>query len=281
MKVKELVQYGEAVLKEAGIETYKSDVKVLITYVLNVLYSDYFMCLDKEATEEQNKLFQNVINKRKTLYPCQYITNSQEFMGLEFYVSEGVLIPRPETELLVEEAIKQSFDKSMRVLDLCCGSGCIGISYSILRKQKGYDDKVVLGDISPVAIEISTRNNNTYDAACDIVQTDLFSNISGRFNMIISNPPYIETEEIDKLMEDVKCFEPRLALDGLEDGLFFYREIISKAKNYFEDSGCLIFEIGYNQYEAVKALFEREGYHDIKLIKDYAGLDRIVLARYS
>lgn len=281
MKVRDLVKYGEEVLKSAGIDTYKSDVKILVTHALDIEYSKYFLCLENEVTMEQNDRFVQIIKKRAQFYPCQYITNSQDFMGITFYVEEGVLIPRPETELLVDEAIKQSSGYGQRVLDMCCGSGCIGISYKLLRRNKGFDDIVDLADISDTAIRVSGRNNNALNAGCNIIKTDLFGEIDKKYNIIISNPPYIMTEEIDKLMEDVKCYEPKLALDGDLDGLYFYKRIISDAKKHLEANGLVLFEIGYNQYAQVRMLFENEGYTDIKLIKDYAGLDRIVLARYS
>lgn len=281
MKVRELIKYGEEILEKANIPEYKSDVKILITHLLDISYSEYFFALDNEVDEEKKLSFQAMIDKRATHYPCQYITGVQNFMGYDFSVCEGVLVPRPETELLVEEAVKQSSPSNQSVLDMCCGSGCIGISYKLLRKELGYKDNVTLVDLSKDALKIANANNDKLSAGCELINSDLFTEVHGKYNIIISNPPYIETKEIDKLMEEVKCFEPMMALDGLEDGLFFYRKIISEAKSYLEPNGVVLFEIGYNQYESVKILFENEGYRDIKLIKDYAGLDRIVLARYS
>lgn len=283
MTIKELIKFGLTGLKEAGIEAYESDAKLLAMHVLGIGYTELF--LNYDCTVEKKKIdeYAALIEQRSTHFPCQYITGEQDFMGYTFKTMPGVLIPRPETELLVEEALSMTMDRDVvRLLDMCSGSGCIGISYRLLRLQKGYaEDIVELADISEDAINLSAQNNLELKADCNIIRTDLFSEISGKYDIIVSNPPYIKTADIEDLMEDVVKYEPVLALDGREDGLYFYRKIIKEARNYLNEDGMLLFETGHNQHEDIRALLIDSRYEDIRLIKDYAGLDRIITARVS
>ena len=271
-------------LRQADIPEADSDIRLLAMDVAGCTYSTLILRMAEEVTEEQAQRLHAYVTERMTHKPCQYILGTQEFMGYEFATAEGVLIPRPETELLVEEACRIAENwkdtpdgRKRRVLDLCCGSGCIGISFSKLRHGR---DLVELADISDAAIALTKKNRERLQADCAVIQTDLFMQIEGKYDMIVSNPPYIRTDEIPKLMAEVRDFEPHLALDGKADGLYFYDRIIREAREYLYEDGYILFEIGQDQLDAVRGLLVENGYTDIKGIKDYAGLDRIVTARY-
>lgn len=282
MNVRSMISKGCEVLSEAGIECSRNDAMLLAQYVLSCDYTGLIMSYADEVSCEQYDRYISIIEKRSTHYPCQYIIGTQTFMGYEFEVCEGVLVPRPETELLVEKALMLTgeYKTDVRVLDMCCGSGCIGLGYKLMRKKQGYlKDELVLADISDTALSVSDRNSKRNNIECDIIKTDIFKEIKGRFNIILSNPPYIRTKDIDDLMEDVRLYEPRLALDGMADGLYFYRRIIEEAEAYLYEQGKIVFEIGYDQAEDIRALLVDNGYVDIEVLKDYAGLDRIISAR--
>lgn len=280
MNLSELIKYGVDKLNDAGITDASSDAKIFAMHVCNISFTDMFMKMNDEIPSTSIEKYKECIDKRCNHIPTQYIVGYTSFMGYEFNVASGVLIPRPETELLVEKALELSKNhKSARVLDMCCGSGCIGIAYELFRKEQGNSgDELVLADISDYAIELTNTNAIKHDVKCKIIKTDLFSNIDGTYDIILSNPPYIKSADIEELEIEVKEKEPRLALDGFEDGLFFYREIIKNCKERLNQNGIIVFEIGYDQYEAVKELLEKDGFKDIELTKDYAGLDRIVSA---
>lgn len=271
-------------LRQADIPEADSDIRLLAMDVAGCTYSTLILRMAEEVTEKQAQRLHAYVTERMTHKPCQYILGTQEFMGYEFATAEEVLIPRPETELLVEEACRIAGNwkdtpdgRKRRVLDLCCGSGCIGISFSKLRHGR---DLVELADISDAAIALTKKNRERLQADCAVIQTDLFMQIEGKYDMIVSNPPYIRTDEIPKLMAEVRDFEPHLALDGKADGLYFYDKIIREAREYLYEDGYILFEIGQDQLDAVRGLLVENGYTDIKGIKDYAGLDRIVMARY-
>lgn len=281
MQLKELIKYGEETLMYAGIEEYASDAKLLAMFVLGLDYTGIFMNLNNEVSSDDVLSYRDVINVRSTKYPCQYITGSQDFMGYTFKCVDGVLIPRPETEILVETALELTEGyKEIKALDMCCGTGCIGISYNLMRIKAGHNkDFVQLADISKDAIELSKENVFNLGAKCDIVRTDLFEKIEDSFDLIMSNPPYIPTDDIKNIMEDVREYEPLLALDGREDGLYYYDNIIKRTDRYLRRDGILLFEIGYNQYQDIRELLINKGFTDISVKKDYAGLDRVVIAR--
>ena len=266
-------------LRQADIPEADSDIRLLAMDVAGCTYSTLILRMAEEVTEKQAQRLHAYVTERMTHKPCQYILE-----GSEFATAEEVLIPRPETELLVEEACRIAENwkdtpdgRKRRVLDLCCGSGCIGISFSKLRHGR---DLVELADISDAAIALTKKNRERLQADCAVIQTDLFMQIEGKYDMIVSNPPYIRTDEIPKLMAEVRDFEPHLALDGKADGLYFYDKIIREAREYLYEDGYILFEIGQDQLDAVRGLLVENGYTDIKGIKDYAGLDRIVTARY-
>ena len=250
---------------------------------------------DRALSAEEYESYVNYIAERKKHVPLQYITGVQDFMGLEFAVNEHVLIPRQDTEILVEEVMRHLHD-GMRILDMCTGSGCILLS--LLYYSNGCSGVGV--DISKEALAVAAQNarkvgklkNDTVgicvcgsnaakedSVSAEFVQSDLFERLeerTGSFEIIVSNPPYIRSDVIGTLMPEVRDFEPHLALDGQADGLFFYRQIISQAGKYLTGGGMLFLEIGYDQGEAVKALMESAGYLEVEVVKDYAGLDRVV-----
>jgi release factor glutamine methyltransferase len=186
-----------------------------------------------------------------------------------------------ETALELAMGNGNSHGAGLRVLDMCCGSGCIGISFKLCRQKKGYnDDSVVLADISDKALALTEKNIEKLGVQANIVKTDLFENIDGKYDMILSNPPYIRSSDVKTIMKDVQLYEPKLALDGHEDGLYFYKRIIKDARKYVNENGIIIFEIGYDQAEDIRSLLVDGGYDNIEVIKDYAGLDRIVSAGF-
>lgn len=282
MKYAELVRHGQRLLFKAGIGDSSVDAWILVEKICNISKTEYFEKMHDEVPKEMEDNFFNAINKRISHYPLQYIIGEWDFMGLNFKVNENVLIPRQDTEILVEKAfslIKEEFAKhtdTIRVLDMCTGSGCIGISIAKYVK----DSFVVCVDIMDEALEIA-RENARLNGVENIkfIKSDLFENVKEKFDVIISNPPYIKTEECEKLMPEVKDYEPRIALDGDTDGLHFYRRIINESKSYFDGNKYLLFEIGYEQREEVKELLEKAGFDEIEALKDLAGNDRVVIGK--
>lgn len=274
MTYKELLKYGEQTLCGRGIFNYTTDAWLLFQYVFKIKRLEYLMEPEKEAKEQDEARYKECIGTRGEHYPLQYITHEQNFMGLDFYVDERVLIPRQDTEVLAEHVLGFLKDE-MSVLDMCTGSGCIITSLSANRNLS----RAVGADLSPGALEVASRNaRENGQAHIEFIQSNLFENITGKFDVIVSNPPYIPSGEIETLMREVKSYEPRMALDGSNDGLFFYRKIISSAADYLCEDGMLFFEIGCDQAEALKELLARAGYTDISVKKDLAGLDRVVYA---
>lgn len=277
MKLYELIRFGESILKDSGITESANDAKLLWYYVSGMNSLNY---LTEKMNVVDDALVDNyvsLINERAKRVPLQYITGIAGFMGMDFYTSKNVLIPRMDTETLVEESlklIKKCKNNKPAILDMCCGSGCIGISISILYK----DSKVTLADISDDAICLSDKNAASLGSECKIVKSDLFDNITDTYDFIISNPPYIETDAISWLMPEVRDYEPILALDGSKDGLLFYRRIIDDAYKYLKDDGYVLFEIGNNQAEDVQHLFVAADYDDVHVVKDINGNDRVVYA---
>lgn len=276
---RELFEIGYDKLERAGIAEAKLDARLLLEYVCGTDHSTLLAHPDREVTREEQEEYLQCISRREKREPVAYIMGKWDFMGLTFNVSSDVLIPEQDTEILVEEAMRFCED-GMRVLDLCTGSGCIAIS--ILNYTN--DTKAVGTDISEAALMMAQRNASDLgkEDRTEFIKTDLFPDESlGKFDLIVSNPPYIKSAMIETLAPEVKDYEPRLALDGDEDGLVFYRRIIDNAPRFLLSSGYLILEIGFDQADEVKELMEAKGfYHDIEVIKDYAGNDRVVRACY-
>ncbi len=264
--------YGRRTLKEAGISDFGIDAWYLLEYACKIDKGYYYLHCQEEMEGEHFQAYQLLLNKRKEHVPLQYITGSQEFMGLDFKVNSHVLIPRQDTETLVEEALKV-LEPGMSVLDLCTGSGCIIVSLLKCAETKIYG---TASDISKQALLVAKENAKAHQADINLVRSDLFQGITGAFDLIISNPPYIPTDVIPTLMPEVKDFEPIAALDGKEAGLYFYKKITRQAPQYLNPNGYLFFEIGYGQGGQVAALLDENGFRNIKIIEDLSGNDRVV-----
>jgi release factor glutamine methyltransferase len=274
---KEIYENGIEILNRAGIAEAKLDARLLLECACGTDHSVLFAHPDREVSKEELAKYNAFIERRAKREPVAYILGSWDFMGLTFKVNSDVLIPEQDTEILVEEAMRYLEDR-MRVLDLCTGSGCIALS--LLRYTN--DTQAVATDISESALMVARENADTlgFSDRAKFVKTDLFpSEDMGKFDIIVSNPPYIASQVIDTLAPEVKDYEPRLALDGDEDGLAFYRRIVDNVPKYLYSSGYIFLEIGYDQGQAVAQMLESKGYfHDIEVIKDYAGNDRVVKA---
>lgn len=275
MKIKDVLEKGNAILKDNNIDEYSLKTRMLLSNILNK-NKEYLMIHDDEfLKEDTEKQFFNGIENLKIGMPIQYIINKQEFMGIEFYVDENVLIPQPDTEILVQE-ILEKIKPNDAILDLCTGSGAIGVSIGTIKNNENL--KIVLSDVSEEALKVAKKNAEKNEVNVEIVESDLFKNIEGMYDIIVSNPPYIELDEIKKLSIEVQN-EPFIALFGGNDGLIFYREIAMKAKKYLKPNGILGLEIGYNQKESVTKILEKNGYVDIYCKKDFGGNDRVIICK--
>lgn len=280
MTYRECYEQGCRTLQAAGIEETALDARLLLEAVCGTDRNDLLVHGEQPVSPEAEEKYLNWIRQRAEHIPLQQLTGEQDFMGLTFAVNEHVLIPRQDTEILVEEVLKELHD-GMRVLDMCTGSGCILLS--LLHYSNDCEGLGV--DLSAEALEVAGRNVLkvlTPEKAehAHFLQSDLFEKVEGKFEIIVSNPPYIASAEVEKLMPEVRDHEPRMALDGTEDGLYFYRRIIEEAGKHLVSSGMLFFEIGYDQGQAVSELMRTEGYCDVQVVQDYAGLDRVVLGTY-
>lgn len=275
MKIDEMTNLFLKMLSDAKIEEARNKYFILTKKVLN--YSkEYILIHGNEDVElEEFKKLEMYINKLIEGIPVQYLTNEQEFYGNKFYVDDNVLIPQPDTEILVEEAIS-IIKNGDKVLDLCTGSGAIGISL----KKKFADRIDVIGtDISKEALRVARMNADANRVSVEFVESNMFDKIvENDFDLIVSNPPYIETNVIKTLSKEVQN-EPHIALDGGSDGLDFYRIIVKEGKDYLKSGGYLIIEIGFNQRDEVINLLKENDYLDIYSKKDYSGNDRIVVGR--
>lgn len=280
MTYRECYEQGCRTLQAAGIEEAALDARLLLEAVCGTDRNDLLVHGEQPLAPEAEEKYLNWIRQRAEHIPLQQLTGEQGFMGLTFSVNEHVLIPRQDTEILVEEVLKELHD-GMRVLDMCTGSGCILLS--LLHYSNDCEGLGV--DLSAEALEVAGRNVLkvlTPEKAehAHFLQSDLFEKVEGKFEIIVSNPPYIASAEVEKLMPEVRDHEPRMALDGTEDGLYFYRRIIEEAGKHLVSSGMLFFEIGYDQGQAVSELMRTEGYCDVQVVQDYAGLDRVVFGTY-
>ena len=278
-KIEELINTGTVTLKENGIDTARLDAELLLGSIIEKNRVYLITHKEEEVNTENTEKYFHLIEKRRNKMPVKYILNKCEFMGIDFYVEEGVLIPRDDTEILVTEVLKNIEDnEEKQVCDLCCGSGAIGISLAFLRQNI----KVDLIDYYPIPEKVSLINikKNDLENRVSFIKSDLLQKPiedQKKYDIIVSNPPYIEEEEIDKLMDDVKNYEPHTALNGGVDGLNFYRKIIDQSQDVLKNNGVLAFEIGYNQGSAVKLLMEKYNFENVKVIKDFGSLDRIVI----
>ena len=266
---------GAARLRNSGVREAELDARLLLEYVCHTDRNTLLAHPEREVSEEERAKFLTLIERREKREPLQYITKEQEFMGLTFETSENTLIPRQDTECLVEEAMKNLHD-GMAILDVCCGTGCILLS--LLHYSN--DCTGVGVDIDANAVSLAKKNAKNLGIDATFTVSDLFESVEGTFDLITSNPPYIPTKVIETLDPEVKDYEPMAALDGGEDGLMFYRLIAAKAKQYLKRGGMIFLEIGYDQGEDVCEIMKENGYRHIEVKKDLAGLDRIVSAHF-
>ena len=277
MTIKQAITKGMIMLKSNNVESPKLKARLLLQYVLDKPRQYIIVYDNKEIDKQQQWQYFVNIEKLTKGIPLQHITHRQEFMKMDFFVDENVLIPRPDTEILVEEVIKiaQKYN-SPRILDLCTGSGAIAIS---LKKFVPSAD-ITAVDISEKALEIAQKNAEKLEAKINFVKSDLFDKLDNKkFDIIVSNPPYIRKDEIKKLSEEVQK-EPKIALDGGEDGLDFYRIIAEQAINYLKTGSFLCFEIGYNQKnDVIKIIEDEQNYKNTYCKKDLYGNDRIIITQ--
>lgn len=275
------MNYGEALksgaeyLRSRDIADAEYDAWYLLEFAGHISRAEYLLRRTEKMPKEVYIRYEELLRERGKRIPLQHLTGEQEFMGLSFTVNDRVLIPRQDTELLAEEALKR-LRPGARVLDLCTGSGCIAISLKKIRA----DLDVTASDLSGQALEIARENAKRLMTDIDFVQSDLLEELSGTFDMILSNPPYIPTKTIDTLMEEVRFHDPKMALDGGADGLFFYRRIIAESKSHLTLGGWLIFEIGHDQGETVSHMMMEGSYTGVRVIKDLSGLDRVVVGTW-
>ena len=293
MTIRDILTNIRERLQKAGIEDFEYESWVLLEWKLHIDRAEFYMNPNGEVKQELLEDLEEVLLKREQRVPLQYLMGECEFMGFDFSVDERVLIPRQDTECLVELAVEdirnvktqnrcefnnaadQKNEQKVKVLDLCTGSGCIGISVAKLCP----DTEVTLADISEGALSVAKKNAQNLDAGVTLIKGNLFENIEGRFDYILSNPPYIPSQVIQGLMPEVKDHEPRMALDGEPDGLKFYRILAEEGKKYLKNGGSIYMEIGWDQAKDVTEIFEAMGFSGLRTVRDMAGNDRVVCAR--
>lgn len=296
MRVIEAMRQGEDILRKGNIEDPKVCSKIFMTYVLNIDSAGLILALNKELLPKDYKTFLKCVKRRLKHEPVNYITGTKNFMDMTFKCKKGVLIPRGDTEVLVIESLRELLndknnennakviknnDEEKIVMDMCTGTGCVALSLA-----KALPNSKVIGvDISNKALRLSKENKELNKIEnCVFIKSNLFSSFKGleyedRFDMIVSNPPYIKTEICKTLEKDVKSYEPMLALDGGRDGLVFYKRIMHDAKRLLKDNGILAFEIDYTYKDVMTDLLKEENYDEIKCFKDVEERDRVIIAR--
>lgn len=272
MNYRELYEFGCLRLKAADISDYKIDARLLLEHVCNTSYNDLFVKGEEAIDEVKEQEYKGLCDKRALHIPLQHLTGTQGFMGLDFKVSKDVLIPRPDTETLVEEVLKELHD-GMNIIDMCTGSGCILLS--LLHYSN--DCKGVGVDISEAALEIAKENAVSLGIEnASFIKSDLFGEVSGKFDILVSNPPYIRTCEIEELMPEVRDHDPFIALNGHETGVYFYERIINESRQFLKRGALVAFEIGNDQEKEVTKLMTDAGFLDVTCIKDLGGNPRVV-----
>ncbi len=274
MNYTEAFLMGMQKLKEAEIGEAQLDARLLLEEICGTDHNTLLCHGDREVSEKEEEQYRKTIEQRAQHVPLQHILGYQDFMGLRFQVNEHVLIPRQDTEILVEEAMRYLHD-GMRILDLCTGSGCILLS--LLHYSNDCEGTGV--DISKEALQVAALNAELLGIKADFLKSDLYEKVTGKFDLLVSNPPYIERKVIPTLMEEVREYDPYIALDGGEDGLDFYRRIIGGAQDYLKRGGQILLEIGSGQAQAVSELLREAGFKEIDVCRDFAGLDRVVSGR--
>ena len=287
MTLYDFLNEGSAALQQAGDTDGESDAKLLLFEAFHLDLVHFLMDRLRPLSEqdakvqEQIRTYREMIEKRASRIPLQQILGSQEFMGLDFFVNEHVLIPRQDTETLVELVLQEQQGPEKKLLDLCTGSGCIAISLALMGRYR----HVAALDVSAEALKGAAGNRDRllggYEGGFELFESNMFSALGTdrTFDVIVSNPPYIPSRVIEGLAPEVRDHEPRIALDGSEDGLTFYRILAEEARNHLAEGGSIYMEIGYDQSEAVEGLFRSGGYRDVRTFQDLAGQDRVVRAR--
>ena len=284
---KELLEEGYQILNSAGIEEARLDAWLLLEFVADIKRAWYYAHMDETAEADVAEQYRQLCEKRAQHIPLQHLTGQAYFMGYEFYVDDRVLVPRQDTETLVEEAVSHLRElPAPKILDMCTGSGCILLSLLMELPQASGTG----ADVSADALEVAKENTRRLglEKRAELIQSDLFSadyfeknsrKKCMEYDMLISNPPYIRTADIDGLMDEVRLHDPRLALDGKADGLYFYEKITEQAGKHLKPGGWLIYEIGCDQAKDVAEIMKKKGFVQIEVKKDLAGLDRIVEGR--
>lgn len=283
MTYRECYAYGMEALVQAGVPDARIDARLLLEFVCHTTQHDLILNGSRQVSEAEQAVYEAAIAKRSERIPLQHITGEQAFMGFDFLVNEHVLIPRQDTEILVEEALS-IMKPGMSVLDMCTGSGCILLSLLALSKEcRGMG-----ADISAEALKVAKSNLKGISEQCgqklcaEFVESDLFAAFEQesmpekQFDIIVSNPPYIASAVIETLEPEVRLHEPVSALDGTADGLYFYRKIVTESRAFLKKGGALLVEIGYDQGTAVAGLMKEAGFTGVCVKQDYAGLDRVV-----
>ena len=279
---KDVLEDGIQLLETAAIEEARLDAWLLLEYTADITRAWYYAHMDDGLDAKTEERYRTLCTKRAQHIPLQHITGRAYFMGYEFCVDERVLVPRQDTEVLVEEAISRMRNlEKPQILDMCTGSGCILESILKFAERKGICVSGTGCDISEEALKVAKENDSRLQTGAVFIQGDLFENIAETYDMIVSNPPYIRTEEISSLEDEVKLHDPWIALDGKTDGLYFYRLIVKESVKHIKKGGYLLFETGFDQGKDVSVLLEEQGYEEIQVKKDLAGLDRVVMGRYN
>ena len=282
MTMQQLLWQGVQELNKAGVPDPQLDARYLLLEVFHLNLASFLALKARELgkdeeTEGKCREFMRLIEARAGRTPLQHLTGTQEFMGFEFLVNEHVLIPRQDTETLVELVLEEQKDREKRVLDMCTGSGCIAISLALMGRYR----HVAALDVSAEALKVAAGNRDRLEGGFELFESNMFSALETdrTFDVIVSNPPYIPSRVIEGLAPEVRDHEPRIALDGSDDGLTFYRILAEEARNHLAEGGSIYMEIGYDQSEAVEGLFRSGGYRDVRTFQDLAGQDRVVRAR--
>lgn len=286
MTLQQLLWQGTEKLSRAGVADGELDARYLLLEAFGISLSALLAVKDQELsgdeeTLEKSRVYEALIHRRSERIPLQQLTGVQEFMGFEFYVNEHVLIPRQDTETLVELVLGRQRRKDASILDVCTGSGCIAISLALMG---GYKNVTAL-DVSGEALAVAARNTERllkeHEGEFNLIQSNMFERVGGRYDIIVSNPPYIPSLDIQGLEPEVRDHEPRLALDGMGDGLSFYRILAEESRRHLYPGGSVYMEIGFDQAQAVMEIFSSHGYVQVEVVKDMAGLDRVVCAGWN
>ncbi len=273
------VNDGVLYLNENGVPDAKNDAYLLAERAFNISRAEYYANPGRKAKNRDLLTYQKFLERRAKREPLQYILGTVEFMGMNFNVQKGVLIPRQDTETLVEKAVLyiENSPKELSVLDMCTGSGCIAVSI----EKMCHCGSVDAVDVSKEALDIAKENSKKNNSSVRFICSNLWEDVEGKYDLVVSNPPYIKRKDIGNLMSEVKDYEPVISLDGGEDGLDFYRRITRGALCHMSDNGTIMYEIGYNQADQVADILMEYGFYDIEVTKDLSGNNRVISAKRS